>query len=127
MLDLLEADVLDRRLRPLHGRIVDEHVEAPAGGRRGLVDRAASEFGILDVAFDQQAPRAPLLDERASLLRVLAFLAIDDRDAFGAFGREVNGHRSADSAVSARDDAVATLEAFRSDVARPNDLGLGVH
>src|SRR5690606_9375471 len=67
------------------------------------------------------------LDERTRLLRVFAFLAIHDRDARRAFGREMDGDGAADAAISAGDQAMLLLEALRADIARPNDLGLRVH
>src|SRR5690606_39346907 len=104
---------------------VHEHVDPAACRACDLVDRAAREIGVLDVAFNQHAARAVRFDELAGLLRIASFLAKKHGHARRALGREMHGDRAAYAAVPAGDHAMPVLEPSRSDVPVANDLGLG--
>ena len=108
---LLEAvDVL------LEGGVVDEDVELAELVDR-LLDRVLAEFGVGDVAGEQDAAAAFLLDGLLGLLRVLVLVEIGERDV-GAFACEEHRDRPADAGIAAGDERHLVEKLLRALVVR---------
>src|SRR3954453_10513479 len=100
-LPFLVADFLDLLERGLVRRIVDHDVDATELSDRVVGDLAAMR-GFLDVARDQQAFAAGLLDPARRLLGIIMLAKIGDHE-IGAFAGEGYGNRATDAAVATRD------------------------
>jgi len=75
----------------------------PAERFHDLLDRLLAERLVADVAGDEQAAPAELLDAAFRVVRILLLVQIEDRHV-GAFFREGDGRGVADAAVAAGDD-----------------------
>ena len=106
--ELFGGDVFDAVLRVLLGGVVHENVEA-AELFHGLVDNATADLFVADIARQQDAFSAMLLDALPRLLRIAIFLEIVDRHV-GAFLGEGDRHRTADAAVAAGDERDLAVE-----------------
>ena len=108
---LLEAvDVL------LEGGVVDEDVEL-AEFLDGLLDRVLAEFGVGDIAGEENAAAAFLLDSLLGLLGVLVLVEIGERDV-GALAREEHRDRAADAGIAAGDQRHLVEKLLRALVVR---------
>src|ERR1044072_1518740 len=113
-LPFLVADLLDLLERGLVRRIVDQDVDATELSHRVVHDLAAMR-SLLDVARDQQAFAAGLLDPARRLLGIIMLAEISDHQ-IGAVAGEGYGGRATDAAVAARDDRPLPGQAARAAV-----------
>ena len=96
--------------------VVDEDVELAELLHR-LLHRVLAEFRIGDIARQQNAAAAFLLDGPLGLLGVLVLVEIGDRDV-GALARKEHGHRAADAGVAAGDQRDLVEQFLRALVVR---------
>src|SRR5690606_35311653 len=108
-LELLGRNLLDRLLRVLLARVVDEDVEAAESADRPLDERAAMRL-LSDVAGDEETGAAGiLLDEPLRFLGILMLVEIGDDD-LRAFAREGDRDGAPDAAVAAGHERDLALE-----------------
>ncbi len=107
---LFVGDLFQRLAGHLVGGVVHEDVDL-AERFYGGGDDVPAVLGIGDVAADEDGFAARLLDEPGRVLGVAVLVEVGDEHV-SAFAGESDGHRPADAAVTAGDDAA--LPASRS-------------
>src|SRR5687768_7528012 len=98
-LELILRDLLDRLLRVLLGRIVNENVKTAKLSYHTL-DRVPAKPLLSDVSGDGHTSTSFLFDQSFRLLSVFVFVQIEDRH-IGALSRECDGDSPAHAAVAA--------------------------
>ena len=100
----------------LEGGVVDEDVEL-AEFVDGLLYRVLAEFGVGDIAGEENATAAFLLDSLLGLLGVLVLVEISERDV-GALAREEHRDRPPDAGIAAGDERHLVEKLLRALVVR---------
>lgn len=106
---LLVADLEDRVLHHLVGRVVEQDVDR-AKLVHGLVNHLIAVLLLPEVGWEGVALAAVLLDLLLGLLRILLLFLQVRNQHVGALHGEENGSAATDARVTAGDDGLAALE-----------------
>jgi len=123
--DVLDLQILGGIHGMLFARIVHEDVDPPEGGDREI-DEFACDIRIAQIAGEQRAAHAFLLDAAPRLFRIGDFLQIA-HDHIRALAREVQRDRAADAAVAAGHDRDSSFQLARPPVVGTDRLRLRIH